>query len=353
MNQQIKQITLELGDGNEAVSYKTQLDYKLKPYDEVSKTGTTIQPMIDDFKQFDFTGKRKIESHADVAALMAVLESKSVEHIFAVHVNREKDPLIQYLGTGGRTGVYFDRQDVYAMANIHSTESLYLVHNHPSGNLTPSKADIHITKEIEGAVSALRIDVKSLIINTYKEGYTLINSKQSDELSMHLRPEKRDEVKHSAVSYHDMAFLGEPIATVTNSRYAAAYIQQLRFSAKPKQGILVTNIRMEAIGNFFVDDLTPSNIAKIAAAVPTATGVIGYGNVEFKGDINLLNKRLDKIGIHIHDYIQTNSNGIGIKDAYRSLNDEGVLRDLQQKYKTNQVGNEQHLEERAATYFKR
>src|SRR5690606_39328748 len=74
---------------------------------------------------------------------------------------------------------------------------------------------------------------RSSDLNTYKEGYTLINSKQSDELSMHLRPEKRDEVKHSAVSYHDMAFLGEPIATVTNSRYAAAYIQQLRFSAKP------------------------------------------------------------------------------------------------------------------------
>ena len=45
-----------------------------------------------------------------------------------------------------------------------SASSLILVHNHPSGDTKPSQADIHMTREIIDALTALEITVHDHLI---------------------------------------------------------------------------------------------------------------------------------------------------------------------------------------------
>ncbi len=42
-------------------------------------------------------------------------------------------------------------------AVLKGATALILVHNHPSGDVTPSRADIEVTRKIEGALSAVDI----------------------------------------------------------------------------------------------------------------------------------------------------------------------------------------------------
>ena len=50
--------------------------------------------------------------------------------------------------------------------------AIVLSHNHPSGNLTPSQADTHITKKIKEGATLLDIQVLDHIIVSQKDFYS-------------------------------------------------------------------------------------------------------------------------------------------------------------------------------------
>jgi DNA repair protein RadC len=61
-------------------------------------------------------------------------------------------------------------REVYIHAIIDNAFSIVLVHNHPSGNLKPSKEDEEITKQIKQAGDLLGINVLDHLIIS-KKGY--------------------------------------------------------------------------------------------------------------------------------------------------------------------------------------
>jgi DNA repair protein RadC len=65
-------------------------------------------------------------------------------------------------GTVNHTPVY-PREVVKRALELHAT-ALILVHNHPSGDPTPSAADIDMTREIRGAAAALSIALHDHVI---------------------------------------------------------------------------------------------------------------------------------------------------------------------------------------------
>ena len=326
------QLKINFDGNNDAVRYRSLNDYKLNEFD--GESGTTVQPVLNDYLQFSFTGNRKIKSHEDVAHLMAILESKSAEHFFVVHVNKEKDPLIQYVGVGARNFVLVDRLNIHAVANYHNTKDLYLIHNHPSGTLAPSSADIKLTQKFLDSYGMLNIDVNHIIINTYKKEYVMIDTDLNSVT--YSRPLDSGNCKHQAVLLQDMDFLREPIGKVTSSREAFQLIQQFRFSALPKFGLMVLSASNEVVANFLVDNLDIKTVAKAVASVPNGTQVIAYGNQESPLVKNIKDK-LEKFDIPLLDYIQFDSDGVGVKDAYKSCADEGILHDIQERYQTNSV----------------
>lgn len=75
------------------------------------------------------------------------------------------------IASGGIDGILVDKRLIFATALKARAVYLVLGHNHPSGNLTPSKADIRLTADIYEAGQLLNIPVRDHIILT-DEGYT-------------------------------------------------------------------------------------------------------------------------------------------------------------------------------------
>lgn len=69
---------------------------------------------------------------------------------------------LQASGTIDETPIY--PREVVKRALFHESTAIILVHNHPSGNLKPSKADIEVTKEIIKVCSTFNILVHDHVI---------------------------------------------------------------------------------------------------------------------------------------------------------------------------------------------
>jgi DNA repair protein RadC len=94
-----------------------------------------------------------------------------VEQFKIVLLNRANKVLgVSHISTGGLSGTVVDLKVVFAIALKSGASGLILSHNHPSGNLKPSSADITLTKKIKDAGKLLDIEVLDhLILST--EGF--------------------------------------------------------------------------------------------------------------------------------------------------------------------------------------
>ncbi len=76
---------------------------------------------------------------------------------------------VSEIATGGITGCVVDPRIVFATALKTKASGLILAHNHPSGNLKPSEADISLTRRLLQGGKLLDISVLDhLIITPHK-----------------------------------------------------------------------------------------------------------------------------------------------------------------------------------------
>ena len=95
-----------------------------------------------------------------------------VESFVVIALNRANKVLGFYkVSQGGITGTIADPRVILQFALLSNATSLILVHNHPSGNLKPSRQDEELTNKIKIAASYFDIKVLDHIILT-SEAYT-------------------------------------------------------------------------------------------------------------------------------------------------------------------------------------
>jgi DNA repair protein RadC len=93
------------------------------------------------------------------------------EEFWILLLNRSAKVLAKELiSKGGLTGTVADPKIIFNVALQHHAASIVLLHNHPSGNLTPSQLDIDLTKKIAAAGKMLDINVLDHLIVT-NEGF--------------------------------------------------------------------------------------------------------------------------------------------------------------------------------------
>ena len=116
--------------------------------------------------------KYTITQSSDVAAyLQAEMGHKQLECFVVVYLNRANKIIQQEtISEGGITGTVADPRIILKKALDHHAVSIILCHNHPSGNLKPSKADEQLTNKIKNAAAFLDIQVMDHIIVS-EEGY--------------------------------------------------------------------------------------------------------------------------------------------------------------------------------------
>jgi len=68
------------------------------------------------------------------------------------------------ISDGGLTGTVVDLRKVFKIAMDNNATSIILGHNHPSGQLTPSEADIQLTKKLKEAGVMLDLPILDHII---------------------------------------------------------------------------------------------------------------------------------------------------------------------------------------------
>lgn len=94
-----------------------------------------------------------------------------VEQFKILLLNRGHKAIGEYeVSTGGSTATIADPKLIFAAAIKTNATGIILAHNHPSGNATPSEADISLTKKIVAAGALLEITVLDHLIIT-SEGY--------------------------------------------------------------------------------------------------------------------------------------------------------------------------------------
>ena len=74
------------------------------------------------------------------------------------------------ISVGGTAGTIADPKVIFVSALKCNASSIVLCHNHPSGNLKPSHADIELTKKLKSAGQFLDLPILEHIILT-KDGF--------------------------------------------------------------------------------------------------------------------------------------------------------------------------------------
>ncbi|MBL7702681.1 MAG: DNA repair protein RadC [Ferruginibacter sp.] len=119
-----------------------------------------------------FLEKTVVKSSRDIAQyLQATLKDYSYEVFAVVFLNRaNKINHFEIISKGGITGTVADPRVILKKALEEDATSIVLCHNHPSGNLQPSRADEELTKRIKDAANYLDIKIIDHIIVS-EEGF--------------------------------------------------------------------------------------------------------------------------------------------------------------------------------------
>ena len=117
-------------------------------------------------KDSDFSEKVKITCSNDIYQIMKPeLMDLQKEEFWIILLNRANGLIKkEQISSGGISGTVADPKIIFKAALDQYASSIILVHNHPSGNLKPSKADIELTNKMKTAGKLLEIPVLDHII---------------------------------------------------------------------------------------------------------------------------------------------------------------------------------------------
>jgi DNA repair protein RadC len=125
------------------------------------------------------TELKRINNSSDIYTVLKQMFNAEIinwqEQMILICLNQANKVIGYYkVSVGGITGTMCDPKIIFTIAlNCAGTTSIILSHNHPSGNLNPSNADIEMTKKIKEGGKLLDISVLDHIIYTEDGFYSM------------------------------------------------------------------------------------------------------------------------------------------------------------------------------------
>jgi DNA repair protein RadC len=106
-----------------------------------------------------------LRSRRDVIKQMSYLKSLKQEHVVVLLLDA-RNSLIDKItvAVGSLNKAVVEPRDIFFNAISCSSSKIILVHNHPSGDTAPSKADIHFEEKMQKAGKLLGIEVLDQVI---------------------------------------------------------------------------------------------------------------------------------------------------------------------------------------------
>ena len=119
--------------------------------------------------------KPKITSAYDVYYMLSPdLQHLDQEHFIVLYLNVKSELIKEetiYIGTLNQMIIH--PRDIFKKAIQYAAAAMLFVHNHPSGNSEPSKADINTTNQLIRAAEIMGIDVIDHLIIGKQEFYSI------------------------------------------------------------------------------------------------------------------------------------------------------------------------------------
>lgn len=117
----------------------------------------------------------KIKTPLDVLPLVRHYADRKQEHFLCISLNGAHEVIasrVVSVGLVNKTQVH--PREVFADPITDRASAVVLVHNHPSGDLTPSREDLQLTRQLQEAGETLGIDVLDHIIFNPKGHYSFL-----------------------------------------------------------------------------------------------------------------------------------------------------------------------------------
>ena len=113
-----------------------------------------------------FSSRIQISSPSDVAPiLMDYFRDKDREEFLIVLLNTANVVVgLSQISVGGLAASIVEPRQVFKVAVLANAAALILAHNHPSGNVEPSREDIRITRQLVEAGQLMGIPVHDHLI---------------------------------------------------------------------------------------------------------------------------------------------------------------------------------------------
>lgn len=239
---------------------------------------------------FNFTGTEHISSLDDVAYIFRSLEDAAVENTFMV-LEKNGMPTIIHLAMGDFTSAMAPIMSAFAAAHEIDPDKVYFVHNHPSGNLTASRADKDLYMAI-GKVFGNKLK-DAIIIDTKSGKYGLFNENSGDLITGQIPKDMPDEIPLKIYQFSQQVFdkdwNPETAFKVTYAKDVAKFISSHRLGDHKKMSLIVMDQAGHVTGNVFLpwtkmkDACTPEAAQMIATYVSQMGGTrcVLYGNYDF------------------------------------------------------------------------
>ncbi len=98
-------------------------------------------------------------------SMSAILSDLPHEEFWAIYLNRRNELIKKvFISKGGVAGTVADTKIIFKHALELLASAIILFHNHPSGNLKPSQADIQLTKKLKETGNIMDVLVVDHII---------------------------------------------------------------------------------------------------------------------------------------------------------------------------------------------
>lgn len=114
----------------------------------------------------EYIGSRsRLTTSKEVFELFHFLKDESKEHFIALHLDgKNKIVCIDNVSTGSLNASIVHPRETFKACLLSSAAAVILVHNHPSGDPTPSREDLELTGRLKEAGELLGIRVMDHII---------------------------------------------------------------------------------------------------------------------------------------------------------------------------------------------
>lgn len=235
-----------------------------------------VERLFDESRSFSFTSGERIETMEDVAYIFKRLEDLAVENAFAVLV-KDGVPVVLHLGMGSYASAPVCETAIMVAADRLSPDSIYFVHNHPSGQLRASQKDIQVWTSLKKTLGDKLMP--GIIINLRSGHFGLFT-----EEALPMKEMKNGIMRDIPLKLYSFSkqvfrpdYNPEENTTVRCSADIASLISSQRLGDRKKINVLILNGARGVVANLFTPftSIRAEDVDKVAKRIINMIALAG------------------------------------------------------------------------------